>query len=131
MRAADRCEMRSEGVTVHGRTALTCRYIILQRVCRVVRSVRIEGVRGSNPLSSTEFFQVTWLIRVSGSRLGSHRGNRVAESRLQARDNRVAPEVCQSVSGRVRGSPKRVMTLVLKQVMAVMWSPAVVMTRRQ
>jgi hypothetical protein len=41
------------------------------------------------------------------------------------------PEVCQSVSGRVRGSPKRVMTLVLKLVMAVMWSPAVVMTRRQ
>ena len=50
---------------------------------------------------------------------------------LQAQDNRVAPEVCQSVSGRVRGSPKRVMTLVLKLVMAVMWSPAVVMTRRQ
>ena len=48
-----------------------------------------------------------------------------------ARDNRAAPEVCQSVSGRVRGSPKRVMTLVLKLVMAVMWSPAVVMTRRQ
>ena len=46
-------------------------------------------------------------------------------------DNRVAPEVCQSVSGRVRGSPKRVMTLVLKLVMAVMWSPEVVMTRRQ
>ena len=50
---------------------------------------------------------------------------------LQAWDNRVAPEVRQSVSGRVRGSPKRVMTLVLKPVMAVMWSPAVVMTRRQ
>ena len=50
---------------------------------------------------------------------------------LRARDNSVAPEVCQSVSGRVRGSPKRVMTLVLKLVMAVMWSPAVVMTRRQ
>ena len=50
---------------------------------------------------------------------------------LRARDNRVAPEVCQSAPGRVRGSPKRVMTLVLKLVMAVMWSPAVVMTRRQ
>ena len=49
---------------------------------------------------------------------------------LQARDNRVAPEVCQSVSGRVRGSPKRVMTLVVKQVMAVIWSPTVVMTWR-
>ena len=43
----------------------------------------------------------------------------------------VAPEVCQSVSGRVRGSPKRVITLALKPVIAVMWSPAVVMTRRQ
>jgi 8-oxo-dGTP pyrophosphatase MutT (NUDIX family) len=55
-----------------------------------------------------------------------------AELCLQARDNGVAPEVCQSVSGRVRGSPKRVMTLVLlKPVMTVMWSPAVVMTRRE
>ena len=43
----------------------------------------------------------------------------------------LAPEVYQSVAGRVRGSPKRVMTLVLKLVMAVMWSPAVVMARRQ
>jgi hypothetical protein len=42
----------------------------------------------------------------------------------------MAPDVRQSVSGRVRGSPKRVMTLVLKPVMAVTWSPAVVMTRR-
>jgi hypothetical protein len=39
---------------------------------------------------------------------------------LQARDSRAAPEVCQSVSGKVRGSPKRVMTSVLKLVMAVM-----------
>ena len=54
----------------------------------------------------------------------------MAPSAHVARDNRVAPEVCQSVSGRVRGSPKRVMTLVVKPVMAVMWSPAVVMTRR-
>jgi phosphotransferase family enzyme len=43
----------------------------------------------------------------------------------------VAPEeVGQPVSGRVRGSPKRGMTSVLKQVMAVIWSPAVVMTWR-
>jgi hypothetical protein len=33
--------------------------------------VRIEGVRGSNPLSSTEFLQVRWPVRVPGSRLGS------------------------------------------------------------
>jgi hypothetical protein len=57
--------------------------------------------------------------------------SRTLDAYLQARDNRVAPEVCQSVSGRVRGSPKRVMTLALKLVMEVMWSPAVVMTRRQ
>src|SRR6185312_3517592 len=37
----------------------------------------------------------------------------------------------QSVPGRGRGSPKRVMTLVLKLVMVVMWSPEVVMTWRQ
>ena len=63
--------------------------------------------------------------------LHEHVAEHTDELCLQARDNRVAPEVCQSVSGRVRGSPKRVMTLVLKLVMAVMWSPAVVMTRRQ
>jgi hypothetical protein len=34
------------------------------------------------------------------------------------------------VQGRVRGSPKRAMTSVLKQVMAVMVAPAVVMTSR-
>ena len=39
--------------------------------------------------------------------------------------------VRQSGSGRVRGSPKRVITSVLKLVMAVMRSPAVVTTRRQ
>ena len=59
MGAADRCEMRSDGVTVRGRTPLTCGYVVLQRVCRSARSVRIEGVRGSNPLSSTEKLQVS------------------------------------------------------------------------
>jgi hypothetical protein len=70
-----------------------------------------------------------WLIsRMDEADAGVQLG---VAAQAQARDNRVAPEVCQSVSGRVRGSPKRVMTLVLKLVMAVMWSPAVVMTRRQ
>jgi hypothetical protein len=40
-----RCEARSEAVTVPGKTALTCRYVLQQRLCRVARSVRIEGVR--------------------------------------------------------------------------------------
>ena len=64
-------------------------------------------------------------------RIGYARASTARQSLDTQIDNRVAPEVCQSVSGRVRGSPKRVMTLVLKLVMAVMWSPAVVMTRRQ
>jgi hypothetical protein len=37
--------------------------------------VRIEGVRGSNPLSSIEFLKVRWPVRFSGSRLGSHCGS--------------------------------------------------------
>ena len=37
--------------------------------------VRIEGVRGSNPLSSTEFLQVRRPVRVSGSRSGSQCGS--------------------------------------------------------
>jgi hypothetical protein len=55
MGAAGRCQVRSEGVTVPGSMPLTCRNVVQQQVCGVVRSVRIEGVRGSNPLSSTEF----------------------------------------------------------------------------
>jgi hypothetical protein len=51
-------------------------------------------------------------------RMGSLR--QPSELCLQARNNRVAPEVCQSVSERVRGSPKRVMTLGVNPVMAVM-----------
>ena len=52
------CEARSEAVTVPGQTSLTCRYVLQQRLSRIARSVRIEGVRGSNPLSSTEKLQV-------------------------------------------------------------------------
>jgi hypothetical protein len=54
MGAAGRCEVRSEAVTVPGLESLTCRNVLQQRLCRVARSVRIEGVRGSNPLSSTQ-----------------------------------------------------------------------------
>jgi hypothetical protein len=43
--------------------------------------VRIEGVRGSNPLSSTEFFQVRWPVRFFGSGLGSQCGSQVVEFR--------------------------------------------------
>jgi hypothetical protein len=58
MGAAGRCQVRLETVTVSGWIRLTCRNVRQQRLCGVVRSVRIEGVRGSNPLSSTQFMQV-------------------------------------------------------------------------
>ena len=54
MGAAGGCQVRSEAVTVPGWIPLTCGNVQQQRSCRVVRSVRIEGVRGSNPLSSTQ-----------------------------------------------------------------------------
>ena len=76
-----------------------------------VRSVRIEGVRGSNPLSSTEFIQVTdlsvtllpvghsldvrfWELVGSGSWSGpacKRPGERLALARLKARGARRAP----------------------------------------
>ena len=61
MGAAGRCQTRAEAVTVHSWMPLTCGNVAYQRLCRGVRSVRIEGVRGSNPLSSTE-----WSSRFSG-----------------------------------------------------------------
>jgi hypothetical protein len=36
------CQVRSEGVTVPGWKPLTCTNVVQQRLCRVVRSVRIE-----------------------------------------------------------------------------------------
>ena len=69
MGAAGRRELRSEAVTVPGRTSLTCENVVQRRLCRVVRSVRIEGVRGSNPLSSTEFLQVRDLFPAPGPQL--------------------------------------------------------------
>ena len=54
MGAADRCEMRSEAVTVPSWKSLTCGNVLRQQLCGTVCSVRIEGVMSSNPLSSTE-----------------------------------------------------------------------------
>ena len=79
MGAAGRCKVRSEAATLPGWKPLTCGNVLQQRVRRGARSVRIEGVRGSNPLSSTEFLQVRWPVRVSGSRLGSHCGSQVVD----------------------------------------------------
>ena len=54
-RSAARCgQTRSDAVIVALLNALTCNNVIKQRLCRLERSVRIEGVRGSNPLSSTQ-----------------------------------------------------------------------------
>ena len=41
--------------------------------------LRIEGVRGSNPLSSTEFLQVKDLFEFLRLHVGSHRGSQVAD----------------------------------------------------
>jgi hypothetical protein len=58
MGVVGRCQLRSEAATLPNWKPPTCVNVVHQRVCRGVRSIRIEGVRGSNPLSSTEFFQV-------------------------------------------------------------------------
>src|SRR5262249_50789715 len=63
MGAAGRCQGRSEGGTVRGRAPPTCGGGVLQRLFLGGRSVRIEGVRGSNPLSSTAKLQVAALFR--------------------------------------------------------------------
>ena len=72
MGAAGGCQVRSEAVTVPGWIPLTCGNVQQQRSCRVVRSVRIEGVRGSNPLSSTQKEQVSGNIAtLRGSQLSA------------------------------------------------------------
>ncbi len=43
MGAAGRCQARSGAVNVPGRTPLTCGNVLRQRLCRIARSVRIEG----------------------------------------------------------------------------------------
>ena len=54
-RAAVGCGQRgSDGVSVDVATHLTCGKVVDQGFCSLVHSVRIEGVRGSNPLSSTQ-----------------------------------------------------------------------------
>ena len=50
-------QARSEAVARPGCTPLTCENIIQQRLCRPACSVRIEGVRGSSPLSSTRGYR--------------------------------------------------------------------------
>jgi hypothetical protein len=74
MGAAGRCQARPDAVTVPSSMPLTCGNVVQQQVRRTARSVRIEGVRGSNPLSSTEFFQVRMRVRFLGFRLGANVG---------------------------------------------------------
>jgi len=63
-RAAVSCGQRgSDGVSVDVATHLTCGNVVDQGFCSLVLSVRIEGVRGSNPLSSTIKLQVTAIFR--------------------------------------------------------------------
>ena len=53
-RTAVSCGQRgSDGVRVAVATHLTCGNVVEQGFCSPALSVRIEGVRGSNPLSST------------------------------------------------------------------------------
>ena len=47
MGAAGGCQVWSEAVNVPGWIPLTCGNVKQQRSCRVVRSVRIEVIRGS------------------------------------------------------------------------------------
>ena len=54
MGAAGRRQVRSEAVAVPRPMPVTCRNVRQQRLCRAAHLVRIEGVRGSNPLSSTQ-----------------------------------------------------------------------------
>jgi hypothetical protein len=59
-----RWQVRSDTVTGAASLPLNCDNTGQLRLCRVVRSVRIEGVRGSNPLSSTQFLLVTGMISI-------------------------------------------------------------------
>jgi hypothetical protein len=47
MGAEGRCQLRLEAVAVPGWKPLMCGNVVQQRLCRVARSVRMEGVRGS------------------------------------------------------------------------------------
>jgi hypothetical protein len=64
--AAGRRQVLSEAVTVPGQTSLNCRYALQQRLCQVVRSVRIEG--SDSPPSSIRRRQVSARISVIGQR---------------------------------------------------------------
>jgi hypothetical protein len=54
MGAADRVQVRSGAVIVSLGRPLNCTDVSQQAGCPLMRAVRIEGVRGSNPLSSTQ-----------------------------------------------------------------------------
>jgi hypothetical protein len=56
-------QTRSNAVILTGSIAMTCGNVLEQRSCQPERLVRIEGVRGSNPLSSTKNLQVNGMIR--------------------------------------------------------------------
>ena len=69
--------VRSDAVIVTTSRSLTCVNVAELRLHRVERSVRIEGVRGSNPLSSTKSLQVRAMFDFLRARRGSHCGSQV------------------------------------------------------
>jgi len=90
---------------------------------------RLDGVRHLLVLrQAVDAAQDPVFIAGPGPPQDSSPGQRPALARVHR--SIIGVRACQYVPGRVRGSPKRVMTSVVKQVMAVMWSPAVVMTWR-
>jgi hypothetical protein len=54
MGAANRAQVRPSTAIIPLARLLTCQNVGYQAPCALVCSVRIEGVRGSNPLSSTQ-----------------------------------------------------------------------------
>ena len=69
--AAKRRQVRSDAAIVVTRRPMTCGNAAQRRLRRPERSVRIEGVRGSNPLSSTQP-QVRGRLQVGQSRSQDH-----------------------------------------------------------
>jgi hypothetical protein len=63
MGAATGVQVRRNAVIVAASNPVTSTDVSDQNTRWGMPSVRIEGVRGSNPLSSTEFLQVRWPVR--------------------------------------------------------------------
>jgi hypothetical protein len=63
MGAADGCQARSEAVTLPGWMPLTCWNVIQQRLCRVVRSVRIEVVRSYSSVTGGRLSEANSIMR--------------------------------------------------------------------